>query len=623
MLRAIRVLNLRRLRRQPLRALLAVAAMTAGVTLPVSVLVVRDSVATSFARFGRKLAGPAPLRVVGPISRGGLDERVVPEMQRVAGVAAVVPVVQTVTYAERPDGSKTVVLALGLDCRVEALLGQFGCSQAAVNGAPDTAPPVTSSVLARAFGPDGAIRTDVNRVALRGAVTLPRLDTLNNGLVAIFPLPAAQRLFDRPGRLDIAYVMPKPGVSLEGLRHRIQQAVGPWNGVLRSTDAPPGTDSVIAGFLPLFALLAVFSLAIGAVLVGNIVTLSLEERRRDLAITQAVGAQPRVVLGGALVEGAALGLAGGLAGAAGAFLLAHPVLMGLGSLTERVTGLRMAVHMAPGLVAVAAVAGTLVALAASWAPARRATRADVAAELSARGMRAETAPRVSFRRALVYTAIALIGLLATRLAQRNGGLAPWSAAAAELGVALCAGGFVLAAGSVAPALLRAAERPAAGADTTVRLALTNLVREPKRTAVMTAAVAGAVGTAFMIGSAVLSIRTGILRSFKETQTWLSASVVPSNNSFNLDARLSPESLARIAAVPGVGRLHGGAFVLSGLRAGEQIGVSASEDPGFPFKRVAGEPGPVAFAHGRVLVGTTLARQAHLHPGSSLALKTPT
>jgi len=100
-------------------------------------------------------------------------------------------------------------------------------------------------------------------------------------------------------------------------------------------------------------------------------------------------------------------------------------------------------------------------------------------------------------------------------------------------------------------------------------------------------------------------------------------VVPSNNSFNLDARLSPESLARIAAVPGVGRLHGGAFVLSGLRAGEQIGVSASEDPGFPFKRVAGEPGPVAFAHGRVLVGTTLARQAHLHPGSALALKTPT
>jgi len=623
MIRTVRLLNLRRLRRQPLRALLAVAAMAAGVTLAVTVLVVRDSVTTSFTRLGRSLAGPAPLRVVGPLSRGGLDERVVPRVEGVDGVAAAVPVVQAVTYAEQPGGSKALVLALGVDCRVEELLGPFGCSAATVAGAPETAPPVTSPSLARSLGPDAVIRTDLDRVPLKGAPTVPQLDTLNGGRVAVFPLPTAQRLFERPARLDVVYVMPKPGVDLTNLRRRLEQAVGPWNGVLRATDPPSVADVTLGGFLPLFALLAVFSLAIGAVLIGNIATLSLEERRRDLAITRAVGAGPGVVLGGALAEATAVGLIGGLLGAAGADLLAHPMIAGLSSFTERITALRMSVHMAPGLIVLAAVVGTLVALAATWGPARRATRADVAGELSSRGMRAESAPRVSFPRAGAYAVVGLAGVAATSLASRHGGLSPLAPAEAELGVAACACGFMLAVGSVSPALLRLAERPAARADTTVRLALTNLVREPRRTSVMTAAVAGAVGMAFLIASGVLSIRSGILRSFKQSQNWVSASVVPSNNSFNLDARLSPAAVARLQAVPGVRSVHGGAFVLTGVRPSRQIGVGAQDDPGFPFRHVAGETGPDAFARGRVLVGATLARQRRLHAGSTLALDTPT
>src|SRR5207302_226502 len=85
------------------------------------------------------------LRVVGPLSRGGLDERVVPRVEGVEGVAAAVPAVQAVTYAEQPGGAKALVLALGLDCRVEARLGPFGCSSAAVAGAPEWAPAVACS----------------------------------------------------------------------------------------------------------------------------------------------------------------------------------------------------------------------------------------------------------------------------------------------------------------------------------------------------------------------------------------------------------------------------------------------------------------------------------------------
>src|SRR6266550_7354965 len=78
MIRVARLLNLRRIRQQPMRAVLAVIAVAGGVALGASLLVVRDSVKGSYADFGRALGGPARLRVVGAAARGGLDQGVLP-----------------------------------------------------------------------------------------------------------------------------------------------------------------------------------------------------------------------------------------------------------------------------------------------------------------------------------------------------------------------------------------------------------------------------------------------------------------------------------------------------------------------------------------------------------------
>src|SRR5262249_54848992 len=88
MLRALRLLNLRRLRRQPLRVLIALISVAAGVALVAALPVVSASTKKSLDAFGRSLAGPAPLRVIGPIARGGLDESVVDKVAATPGVAA-------------------------------------------------------------------------------------------------------------------------------------------------------------------------------------------------------------------------------------------------------------------------------------------------------------------------------------------------------------------------------------------------------------------------------------------------------------------------------------------------------------------------------------------------------
>lgn len=622
LIRSIRLLNLRRLVRQPLRAVLATVAVAAGVSLAVAVLVVRDSVRISFAHVGSGLAGPAPLRVVGPMNRGGLPASVVDKVAAVDGVAAAVPVVQGVTVVERANGTRVLVLFVGADCRLESLLGNVGCSPDAVAHAADTAAPITSHALVQSAGNGAFVRGDGARVPLNPALATDRLDALDNGRVVVFPLPQAQHIFDRVGRYDVIYVQPRPGVDVGTLRHRLTATLDPWDGVLAATDPPPGANFALQSFLPLFGLLSFFTLAIGVILIGNIVTLGLEERRRDLAITQAVGGSARLLTVAAMAEMGVVGLVGGLLGAGGAVLIARPITASLTANAQRIAGVHLGVHVAAGLVALAALIGVVAALLAAWLPARRAMRADVAAELSSRGMRTDAAPVVSVRRTLTYTAIGGGGIGLTFAATSGGGLAPWQPLAAVGGVLVSSVALLLAVGSGASLLVRALARATRRSSAVVRLALANLQRVPRRTSVMAIAVGAAVGTAFLIASSITSIHDSVRNGFARGRgVWVSTLAM--DNTFNIDARISPAVLDELARVPGVARVERQVFVQSGHRDGRQIGVFAADDQSFPFHRVLGPPGRVVVRQGRVLVGTTLARARHLRVGSALRLETRT
>src|SRR3954469_1529904 len=130
-LRAFLLLNLAPMARRKARALLAVIAISAGVALLSGVFTAERSTTASIDAVAHKMAGPTPLRVIGPTSHGGLTDSVVATMRKVPGVAAVVPVVQAIAQAESPRG-KTLVLALGVDCSAQAVVGNFGCSPSAV-----------------------------------------------------------------------------------------------------------------------------------------------------------------------------------------------------------------------------------------------------------------------------------------------------------------------------------------------------------------------------------------------------------------------------------------------------------------------------------------------------------
>jgi putative ABC transport system permease protein len=603
------------MRRQPLRVLIALASVAAGVSLVAAIPIVSHSTKVSFIRFAHTLAGPAPLRVIGPVSRAGLDQSVVPRVAATPGVAAVVPVVQAVTLVSGPHGDEPVV-ALGFDCRIEALGTRFGCNQAALDAAPLTSPPFVSHHLQRT---GGLLRTDVGTVPLQGSFALAALDRLNGGRAVAMPLHVAQHRFARPGALDVLYVLPAAGVSPADLQARLAPVVGGWNRVLTSTDLPPGASLAGSLLLPLLGLMGLFALGIGAVLIRNTIALSLAERRHDLAVATALGAAPRVVFAGVLMESGLLGVVGGVLGALGGIGVAHPLTAALSSFTEKLAGIHLSVVAGSGPFVFSAGLGFAMAVVAAWAPARQATRFDVVAELSQRELRDEIAPSVSARRATIYGLVGGLAIVVIWFAQRHGGVEPWAPATAQVALVVAMLFLVMCVGSIAPVVVHAV-KPRRSAPAGLRLAWANLVREPGRTRVMAVATASAVGIAFSLASVNESISKAVTKEIvSATNAAVSVSTVDPNNTINVDAKPSPEVIAGIGRVPGVASVNRAVASLVGTHDNDLIGVGADDSPRLTLTMIRGTKDPARFARGEVLVGPALARRKHLHPGSTLRL----
>jgi putative ABC transport system permease protein len=116
----------------------------------------------------------------------------------------------------------------------------------------------------------------------------------------------------------------------------------------------------------LFGGFAILALTIAAIGVGGVLAFSVSSRTREFGIRMALGSGQAAILRGVLREGANLAGAGLVVGIAGAVVLSRF----LAGLLFEVTPLDAATYVATGT------ALALVAMAASWVPARRATRVD-------------------------------------------------------------------------------------------------------------------------------------------------------------------------------------------------------------------------------------------------------
>lgn len=370
-------------------------------------------------------------------------------------------------------------------------------------------------------------------------------DTIAGGSMAVFAVPAAQRLFGLVGRYSQIDVKAASGVTAAQLRDRVARIL------------PPGAEAITAastaasqaqqlnsqlGFLTyFFAGFAGVSLLVGAFVIWNTFSILVGQRVRELALLRTIGARRGQVFTSVLAEAAMLGVTSSVLGA----LLGVAVARGLAALLSGfglslpITGL----VIPPAGLVVALGAGIGITLIAAVPPAWRATR--VAPIQALRD--AVPAPSAFSARRLLVGSVMTVGGVGLVLAGLFGG-APVLVTGA--GTLACFLGVTVLGPLFARPLASAIGLPLSALPArTGALARGNAMRNPKRTSATAAALM--IGLALIVATSVLVSSAKALISGQITADGKTSFYVQATSS---DAGITPGLARVLAQVPGVGQV---------------------------------------------------------------------
>lgn len=179
----------------------------------------------------------------------------------------------------------------------------------------------------------------------------------------------ANRVEDIYFRVPDGRLMARGQAELEGLMrvHNRLRPADPNNFILETADEALGFWDKISSFLLMaLPLLVGVSLVVGAVVIMNIMLVSVSERTREIGVRKSLGARRRDILLQFLVEAGTLSGAGGLLGILSGIALAYAV-SAMSPIPARVS---------PGSIVLAICLGVGVGLMAGVYPAYRASRLD-------------------------------------------------------------------------------------------------------------------------------------------------------------------------------------------------------------------------------------------------------
>jgi putative ABC transport system permease protein len=315
---------------------------------------------------------------------------------------------------------------------------------------------------------------------------------------------AEQILMPEPGKASSIVVTGEPGVSQDELVSRIDAVlpgdVESLTGAELTAEMEDGIQEDFLGFFENFLLVfAGVALVVATFSIYNTFSILVAQRTRESALLRALGASRGQVLRSITVEALLIGVVASVAGIAAGLGLASGLLALMDAMGMTMPASSLVLGTGSAVTAVAV--GVVVTLAASLAPAIRASRIaplaalrDVAVDRSA----------ASWLRALAGVVVTGAGVAAT-----IGGAGAGELSTTGLGALLTLVGVVVLGPVVArPAagLLGAPQAARRGMSGT--LARRNSMRNPRRTA--------STASALMIGVAVVSLFTVVGASIKQS-----------------------------------------------------------------------------------------------------------
>src|SRR5262245_9833195 len=491
------------------RTILTVVGVALGVATIVAVADINRSVSASFERAVETVAGPSALEVVS--GTGNVDESLMASVTETHGIRAAAGLVEAfVALSDHPDETLYV---LGMDF-LGSPIWQAQLPRYAID-IPDELvflSQLDSVVLGRTFAERTGLRVGdelrvvaprgLQRLHVRGLLGDVGPARLFDGAIAVMDLPAAQRLLEREGRVDRIAITLEPGADVDEVRGRLAAALGPGVEVAAPEARGAQVNKLLVSLHWMLTAIGSFAFIVGALIVYQAVLVSVEQRRRQFALLDAVGIERSTLMRLCLVETAFLAAIGVVLGVASGWTLASLASGIVGGATSEIwfrVDVAHAARSANGLV-VAAATGLTMALAAAWLAARHTFAAPTVEALRPAAGEAERAAPVA---AAVLGASLLAATWSMVLLRTT---TPWIVVGSLI-AAQFAGYW--AAALLGPSIVTgvgAAWRWLAGASQWLpgRLAAENFPRSPRRAGITLATIAAAFGLAVSMSGLVQS-----------------------------------------------------------------------------------------------------------------------
>jgi len=473
---------------------------------------------------------------------------------------------------------------------------------------------VGDTVRLQAVGPQRSFK-------LAGIAELAGVGSIGGATFAIFDLPTAQKVFDKPGQLDVIRIQSKTGVSNAKLVSEIRPLL-PATATVRDTNQQVNEDKKDLSFVSFFKYIllafAGIALFVGAFVIANTLSITIAQRMREFATLRTLGASRRQVLWSVVIEAFVIGVLGSILG----------LFLGLG-LAKVLNKLFVIFGIdlpqgqtvfATRTVIVSILVGTIVTLIASVRPARRATRVPPIAAVREGSVLpvsrfAKYGPVTALAILLVAVALVAIGSLGSGL---GAGL---RLLMIGIGVLLLFFGVSMnAARIVRPlaAVLGAPARAIGGAPGI--LARDNATRNPARTA--------STASALMIGLALVTFVAifgqGVFKSFEDAvdQLFVADYAVTATNTFTPIDVAAGKSLLGKPGVSDVTAIRAGSAHFLGSDH-DLTAVEPNAETGIRIDWTAGGHSvPGRLGSDGFFTDSDYAKSKHLHVGSVVSLEFP-
>jgi len=620
----------RHLRVQPLRELMAIAGVAAGVALLFSVQVAHRSITGSFEEIAHGVAGHATLELAAR-SPAGFDERIATEVAQMPGVAASAPLLTVPIRAAGLGGHREqrALTLVGADERVLTLHGRLStafehAAETSTRGLLLLSAPTAEAIGAHPGGPVAVLLAGhTEHMTLDATLGSSAIGAAAQSPIAAAPLAIVQNMAGLQGRVTRVLIEPEPGREAQlqrALTARYGATLNP-----RSVDTEGHLLADVASAERQVTLLfSVISLVAGIVLAYNALLLASAERRRFIVYLIETGTPDSLVLASLAFDAAVLGLAGCVLGLIAGELVSLYAYHGVPGYIAAAFAVGSQHIVTAQTVLIALGGAILAAFAATLLPALAILRAGANAEPEGLGrtLSLTRAIRPSERAVFACGAILACGCALTAL------LAPATTVVALVGLAA---GLVICLPLCARGLLGLARAAAQhSSDPAARLSVAELRNSPSRSVALLATGTIAAFLMIVIGGSVADVQGAVHAGAGDLLSSAEIWVKPggAENVYTTEPFHSAALQARLSRVPGVSSVLPWRDSFLDLH-GRRVWVLGTP-PGLPTQIVPSQllEGNLQSADARLRAGgwvalsQTIARERHLHLGERFSLPTP-